>query len=143
MTQIRIDTSELKGFARGLKRIDAEAAKALRSSLRAAGNVVADGARIEAGFSSNIPQTIRVRTAGATDTVIAGAGEAHPGESAAFEHNGVPGQFRHPVYGHRNNWVSQTAHPFLLPALAANRERVAQMVADAFDEAVQAVMRSS
>jgi hypothetical protein len=53
---------------------------------------------------------------------------------------GLPGTFRHPVFGDREDWVSQQKHPFLTPAVAKNIGHVTDRVEAALTEAVDIAM---
>ena len=133
---IRLDTKDVTRFASQMRKAAPLVYKDLGQNLRAAGELVANDARRRASFSSNIPATIKVRRRAAAVAVQAGPGTfPHAGEAAAFEHQGNPGTFRHPVFGHREVWVNQQAHPFLQPAAEANVEQVAQMMENAFEQA--------
>jgi hypothetical protein len=59
------------------------------------------------------------------------AGGAKAPSGAPFENHGQPGQFRHPVFGNKSNWVNQEARPFLAPAADDKSATVEDMVLDA------------
>ena len=117
MTDIRIDTSQLKQLAYVLKRTEPAIGKELGKSFGDIGQRVAARARANASFSSRIPGSIKVRRRGLGVKVQAGSGNAP--HAAPFEHGGKPGLFRHPVFRTEINpktWADQEAHPFLAPA---------------------------
>lgn len=129
---IRIDLSQLRDLATAIKRAQPEVAKEIGVELKKAGEVVAVEARaIASASSTRIPGTIKVRKSGFTITVQAGGGDAP--HAAPFEHDGTPGKFRHPVFGNRENWVSQSAHPFLGPAFMSRQESLILGVIRALD----------
>lgn len=108
---IGVDVSGLKKLARVLNRVEPAVAREFRQGMTAAGEVVATAARRNAAFSSRIPGTITVKRRGLAMRIQAG-GDAAP-HAAALEHGGRSGTFRHPLFGNRDHWVEQEAHPFL------------------------------
>jgi hypothetical protein len=125
-----IDVTDLKKLAVDLKAADPEAAKQLRLGLRAAADVVAAAAKIEASWSSTIPDSIKTSAAGALSAKVKAGGAKAP-SGAPFENHGQPGTFRHPVFGNKSNWVDQPARPFLAPAADDKSATVEDMVLDA------------
>jgi hypothetical protein len=130
-----VDTRALNRLARDLRKSAPEAAAAAKTRIRAMAEVVAEDARHRAGFSTRIPTTIRVRSTGFTVRIVAG-GDAAP-DAAPLENKGREGDFRHPVFGDRERWVSQKARPFLAPALDAHREMVVHELEAAVHDAVE------
>lgn len=57
----------------------------------------------------------------------------------AFENQGKVGTFRHPVFGNREVWVNQQAHPFLRPALQAQSANLAKKIDAAIDRALDSI----
>jgi len=101
--------------------LPAEIRRELRPALRRVADPVLQQARANASWSTRIPGAMRIstsfsrRTAGVAITVsVKKAPHARP-----FENLGRNGSFRHPVFGDRERWVSQTARPFLFPAVAS------------------------
>lgn len=133
MTELSIDVSQLKPLARDLRRAEPLLAKNFLTSLGKAGDVVAQSARQKADFSTRIPGTVKVRRRGVAVRVQAG-GNLAPG-AAAIDNRGRTGTFRHPVFGNRNVWVSQQAHPFLEPARDEHLGDLEQLVLNAVDQA--------
>ncbi len=121
----------LKDLSKDLAAIDKQIRQDFGGMLRAAAQPVVDQATANAGFSTRIPGTIRVKAAGGTATAtirVTAGGNKAPG-AAALEHGGMPGSFRHKVFGH-DVWVEQPARPFLLPALVTGADQVVERVAD-------------
>jgi hypothetical protein len=135
--EVTIDTSSFAKFARDLKRAEPRLAKSLRTNMKAAGEIVAEDARQRAGFSSRIPQNIKVGVAGSRIRVYVSAKKAP--EARPLEHGGREGSFRHPVFGNRENWVPQPARPFLRPALRAKSALVVIAAKKAVDDALREV----
>ena len=131
---IQIDGTDLTKLGGQLRRAAPASWKACQVRLRAVGEVIAEDARGRAAFSTRIPGSIRVRSRGASVSVIAG-GPAAP-DAAPYENKGVQGKFRHPLFGDREHWYDQTARPFLAPALEAHRDKAAIEILDAVHEAI-------
>lgn len=115
MSELTIDVTELQDLSKDLRRLSPSLQKGFLKQLGATGEVVAREARSNAGFSTRIPASVKVRRRGVQVRVQAGGAKAP--HAAALEHGGLAGQFRHPVFGNRAVWVDQAAHPFLEPAL--------------------------
>lgn len=99
----------------------------LRVGFRKAGMGVMADAKTNAAWSSRIPAAMSLRTS--TKSANAGvfirvdakkAPHARPYEG--FGNRGT--SFRHPVYGNRENWVTQATRPFLYPAAVKGRAAV-------------------
>lgn len=138
---VTIDLSPLRGFVTSLRKASPELNREMRKGLRRGGDIVRDEAKGLASWSTRIPGSIRVRTTGIRVSVIAGNKNAP--HAAAFEHEGVPGFFRHPVFGNRDVWVNQRARPYLRPAAESNSDEVADAVLKAVAEAIDRTLGSS
>lgn len=134
MAELLVDTRELAQFAKVCKAVVPGLEKDFQKSLTAAGEIVARAARQNAAFSSRIPASVKTRRRGTRIRVQAGGDKAP--HAAPLEHGGVPGSFRHPVYGNFDNWVSQSAHPFLAPAAEDHIEEMVAAVLVAVDVTV-------
>ena len=139
--KIQIDTSELKDLARGLKAINPIFYRKLNERLKEAGKLVAEEAKVNASWSTKIPRTIHVSASMSSVSVTAG-GKRAPG-ARPLEHEGRQGNFRHPVFGHRNVWVDQPARPFIIPALEKNRYKVLELIKLAVNETFDEITRNS
>lgn len=129
---LQINMRELRDLYGAVRKARPDIAVEIRGALRKGGEAVkvAAGRRISP-FSTRIPESLKVRTNGFNVSVIAG-GDGAP-HAAPFENEGSAGQFRHPVFGNRRNWVSQMAHPFLLPAFEAKQDLLLREVMHAVD----------
>ena len=141
---VSIDTSSFAKFARGLRAAEPELKLELLREMKAAGEVVAIDARSRANSfprtgdgTTRIADSIRVSVSGDTIKVVANKKKAP--EARPIENKGKSGTFRHPVGGNREVWVNQEAHPFLRPALLANRELVVAAVKRAVEKALRKV----
>lgn len=130
---------EIERLIHDMGRIPDDLRKKLRPQLRAAGRLVADDAKLRASWSTRIPRAIGVRTSFTKTrpgvSVVVNRKKAPHGRP--FEHGGEPGKFRHPVYGNRRVWVSQTARPFLAPAMRAKADAAGRRITEAVDEATR------
>jgi hypothetical protein len=146
-TGVGVDLSEWKGLTKALRLASDEAPRELRKRLRAAGEVMAEAARHIAGeHSTTIPDTIKVRTAGATVAVTAGSPESplarlyelgnSPGRRRASA-SGLP-TFRHPVFG-KDTWVDQPRWRFLTPAATVTMPIIEREVAAALEDAARVI----
>lgn len=145
-----IDTEALAGMAARLRRCSPVAYRAMRGSLRAAVTPIAEDAAARASVHSRtVPGSVRIRVTGGASVKILAGGERAP-VGAPMEHRGVPGIFRHPLWGNwgkapfkntGKQWVAgdprnQSAHPFLGPAAEAGSPAAAVKVSDAIESAV-------
>ena len=139
-----VNTKELRQLTKDF--MDWKPDKQLHKMLRVAGQLIADDAKaLVEPHSKTTPPTIRVRVTKTRLSVVAG-GEGHAisglleignrggGSQVATRR----GEFRHPVFGNRSNWVKQKREAYLLPAAEANRKRIevleGQAVAESFRE---------
>lgn len=136
-----VDTRDFAKFAKALRSAAPEIAVDLRTELRAAGDIVAQEAKKNADEVSpdgRISKTIKTRVSGATVSVVMGGpGAPH---AAPIEHGGQSGSFRHPVFGNKQVWVEQAAHPMLHPALTAAKPAAEEAAIHALDKAVTSVV---
>jgi hypothetical protein len=129
-------------IARDMRNLTPETRKAVRPKLRQAGQLVANDAKQRASWSSRIPSSIRVRTSFREnrENVKVLAGDSNSPHARPYEGLGVRGAtFRHPVYGNRDNWVSQETRPFLFPAAEANQVAAADLISSALTDAAIAI----
>lgn len=131
--------NEVEELIKELGKIPKDLRTALRPGLREAGQEVAEDARRRASWSTRIPRAIRVSTtfSGRTPGVSVVVNKNKAPHGRPFEHGGGPGEFRHPVFGNRQVWVSQKARPFLYPALVAKGDEAAKKIADVVDVVVR------
>jgi hypothetical protein len=103
--------------------------------------MVAQDAKRKASFSKKIPDSIEVKVLGNGTAVVAAGGDKAP-NGAPLENKGRPGEFRHPVFGHKDRrWARQKAHPFLYPALLENADAAADLIADSvMDGVMEAIL---
>lgn len=111
----RSGNRQLQGFVREMGKVPNELRAEIRPVLRESAQRALQQARRNAWWSSRIPGATRIsvgfskRTPGVALVVNKNkAPHARP-----YENKGRQGSFRHPVFGDREKWVSQTARPFL------------------------------
>lgn len=135
-----VDAQGLRQLSKDLRKIgDKELSKQLRVGLKQAGEIVAAAARSNASWSTRIPGSIRTGVTQKGVYVRAG-GRAAP-HAITFEGKSNGGDRRHPVFARSDEtrqewtWVTQTARPFLKPALNDNVNKVVTEVADELEVA--------
>jgi hypothetical protein len=127
---LQADTKSLRQLGARLRHSHPDIDRAVKAALREEGRKVAERARQNASWSSKIPATVKVRSSGVNAVIVSAGGPAAPG-AKPIEHAGAQGTFRHPVFGDRDNWVDQTARPFLHPAAIDHLAESAEAVRDA------------
>ncbi len=116
---VSIDTSEMQKAAHDLAVAGEELRVVSPVALREGAQVAATAARGFSSWSSRIPGSIHIDSAG--ELVLVRAGGANAPHASVFEHGGEPGIFHHPTYGH-GPYVPQQARPFLAPAAVIGAE---------------------
>lgn len=124
-----VAVTDFKAFAKDIKAADKKLATNLRQRLKKGADLVADQAKANAAWSQRIPGSIKSSSSPSSAKIIIRAPNAAP-----FENMGKAGNFRHPVFGNRQAWVTQKARPFALPALVAKADEVAELVGKALDD---------
>lgn len=135
-----VDSSEMRTLSKQMRRTAPKLWRALLRDMRVAAAVVSEDARSRSSWSTRIPSSIRVQGTGYGLKVVAG-GDTAP-DAAPYENKGKQGDFRHPVFGNRDRWVTQTARPFLAPALYAHRDEVIRAITDGVTRAVDEGIRA-
>lgn len=129
---VGIEATDFAALQRDLKKANVDALKLFRDAAKKGGDKVATAARAAiSGTSQRISDSIRVLANNKGVQIKAGGAKAP--HAAPFENEGKSGTFRHPVFGNRNVWVSQPAHPYLLPSLT---DDILDEVAEAFLDAL-------
>lgn len=129
-------------IASDMRALPEELRKALRPKLRTIAQRIADEARGKASWSSRIPGTIRVRTsfsANREGVFILAGGKNAPHARLYDLGQRSADSFRHPVYGHRDRWVTQATRPFFFVAAANHEDSTTDAVRTALDDASRAI----
>lgn len=125
-------------FARQLGAMPATMLKRIQIEMQGVGEDVAADAKSNASWSTRIPGTIKAKAStprGQSVRVQIKAGGPEAPHARPFE--GIAGNstFRHPVFGNRDNWVSQATRPFLMPAMNKNRDTLRKAIVTAVEDA--------
>jgi hypothetical protein len=124
----------VRWLARELGGVPKELRRELRPRIRLAGQeLVGDLKASSAGFSQSIPPAVRMTVSFASKTggVRIFVDRKKAPAARPLEHAGAAGTFRHPVFGNRDVWVAQQAHPFFFRTVSKHRDRVRSLVEDA------------
>lgn len=131
-----IDYAEVAILNDRLRKIPAEFKREARGLLRAAGQTVLGDAKQRASaFSTRIPGalSLRVTTTGKRPGVAVVASLKKAPIARAMEGFLDP-SWKHPVFGDRNWWVEQDAHPYLWPAMQAAGAQLSQDIKDVIND---------
>lgn len=127
---VGVDAADLKKLAADLKLATPEAAKASRSRMRVAAEIVAADARDRVSYSKQIKIKASV-------TRVFNAAVIASGKPAAPIENNGKGYVRHPVFGDMDDWTAKGSHPaYLAPALDSNIAEVTDIVGSVIDDAL-------
>jgi hypothetical protein len=134
-----VDRAQLEALIRDLGAIPPDVRREMAPIVRKAAEPVLSQMKANASWSTRIPGAIRVTGGfGASVTGVTFRVDAKRAPHARpYEHDGAEGTFRHPVYGNRENWVSQAARPFFYRAVQQGAEQVTNAVADGVMEVAQ------
>lgn len=128
---------EMRQLINDIGKIPKDLKVRLRPGLREVGQIVRDQARFNAAWSRKIPAATRV-SVGFTKRnpgVAVQVNKNRAPSARPFEHGGQEGDFRHPVFGHRDRpWQDQKARPFLAKALEEKAPEAERKIADVFDK---------
>jgi HK97 gp10 family phage protein len=130
-----VDATGLRALAADLRTVSPELYTAFRARTKAAGMLVAAEAKRRSSWSTRIPGSIKVSITNLGTGIKVTANGAKAPDAAPYENKGQSGNFRHPVFGNTDVWVSQKARPFLAPAAEAKAEEVTEAFAEAVDDA--------
>ncbi len=138
MVVVRIQGIDLAGrVARALGETPKELRSSVRKAIRPIGEAVLARARLNAGWSRRIPGALTLRVSFSRNPgVTVSARQKNAPHARPFEGITGRGSWRHPVFGNRDVWVSQSARPFLRPALDGERQHIAFQMEKAIEEAV-------
>lgn len=127
---------EIRQLIKDLGEMPPELRKQLRPALKSAAEPIVIAARGRASWSSRIPGAIAlsVRLSRRNPGVAIVVRKAKAPHGRPFE--GITGAttFEHPVFGHRDRVVTQTARPYLEPAVTASTDEVLNAVAQTVDQ---------
>lgn len=123
---VHIDAPGLSKLARDLRGVQPVLLKELRTGIRKAAEPIKRDAQANARqFSRRIPGAIGITAQfparGARVTLRTNAKRAP--HARPIENDGRQGAFRHPLFGDRDHWVAQAAHPFFFKAVAGRQRQ--------------------
>lgn len=126
-------------LARDLYRMPPATRRRLRRSFEQAGQSALSDAKSRASWSHRIPAAISGKSELSVDRIgytlratVAKAPHARP-----YEGMGQGGSFRHPVFGHRDRWVTAATRPYLWPAVRGRVNDITAAANDAFEAAAR------
>lgn len=132
----RAQSPDLRQLYTDLRAVPGNMTRELRKGVVAAAKPAVAAVKEEASWSSRIPGSIKAKASfGARSTSVQIiADPAVAPEAAVLNHGGRGGQFRHPVFGNRNNWVNQAARPFFETAVRRTQPQIEQAIVAVMDE---------
>lgn len=126
---------QLRRAAIDLRAMSTEVRREIRPALKKAAEPMVSTARANASWSQRIPGAIRLAVVKrGVDIRVSKRKAPH---ARPYEGIGGNAQFRHPVHGNRDRWVSQKTRPFLEPAVKAHRSEIRPRLLAIVDEAAR------
>lgn len=154
---------ELRGLARQLKGIEArkDIMRELRKALRAAGRPMVPAVRASVlslpsrGESARRGRRSLRRSIASATRLDVNTGGARAGVTVRVHPRKMPdgqralpallegadGPWRHPLFGNREVWMSQAAHPYFAPAVNPLIPRAERLAEDALDNVADQIER--
>lgn len=130
-----VDRHELEKLIVDLGAMPPALHKEIRPALLRAGKPVLGEMRASAAWSTRIPGALSMQTPASGPGVTFRVSAARAPHARPYEHDGSPGEFRHPVYGHgaRETWTwrPQAARLFFYGAVERNADAVTKSIGDA------------
>lgn len=144
---MRVEYLGIRHLASELGMVPAELRRELRPRIREAGDHIVRDMRQRASYSSRIPGAIRMSVSFAAKsgglTIRVDSNRApHARVLERGNQGGRAASFRHPVFGNRENWVTQPTRPFFFPAVMAGRAQLNQHISDAVTASLRKVPTS-
>lgn len=131
-----VQSSDMHDLYVALKGVEGNLRVSLRRRLVASVRPVVSEVKTAASFSTRIPKSVKTRVSFAAKhaQVKIYADRRIAPEAAPLEHGGRAGTFRHPVFGDRNVWSNQPAHPTFYPTINAHRDQISAEIAKVLDD---------
>lgn len=129
---------EIRALLRAMAQMPKDLQRELRPALREAGGEILKIAAINSTWSERIPHALELRVSfsGRRPGVFIRVNAKQAPHARPLE-GILADEWRHPVYGNRDVWVSQRARPFLLPAARAGAPAARQLIAEAVAAAAE------
>lgn len=127
--------AQLQRAAADLRAMPAEIRRGISPALKQVAEPMAAQARANASWSTRIPGAIKVSVT-RRGVIIRVAAKKAP---HARPYEGITGgaEFRHPVMGNRDRWVTQRTRPFLEPAVKAHASKVRPALVELVEQVAQ------
>jgi len=144
-----VDTREIGAFARDLRLVGPASANTMRAAMAESGELVRKSAREKAAFSTGGSTTsVRLGHKGIPSSIqksfgfqrgvywfrVRAGGKQAP-QAAPLENEGK-GHPRHPLYGNKQYWYTNSTPAFMEPALRENTPAILALTESALDEAI-------
>ena len=131
---------ELRRLINDLGKLPPDLRRELRPALRKAAHPVLVKMQTNASWSTRIPSATKISTSlsGSKTGVTLRVDAKKAPHGRPYEHQGDPGNFRHPVFeveGKKTTWVAQRARPYFFKAV----DQEANEVRDALGDTVREV----
>jgi hypothetical protein len=137
---VYVNLTSFHDLAINFKAVEPEMYKALALRLKMAGQLVADQAKSEASYSSEIAAAIGVRVSGLTVSIGVPVGDKHSPTYIRRLEEYAQGGWQHPVFGNRGNVVVQASYPYLGPALQKRGDAAALAIEAGVSEALDGAL---
>ena len=153
--EIRIDAREFGALLRDAKAFDADLSRRLRKSIREAAKPAVDDVKsavqsipakrdrgVRRGIAAGVGLRINSGSSKGGAVTIAASGNRVPGPHRAMVRLLNKPSWRHPVFGDKQHWVTQSGRPYFGSVILTHRENILRAVEDALNEAAAALGRS-
>ena len=121
---LHVQSTDLRKLFLELKAMEGSLQVELRRGVREAAIPAVQSVKRASAWSSRIPDAVKAQpfftAKRAGVRIIVDARKAPEGRP--LEHGGQSGDFRHPVFGHKDRWVPQAARPFFYASVERSVE---------------------
>lgn len=121
---LHVQSTDLRKLFLELKAMEGSLQVELRRGMREAALPAVQSVKRASAWSSRIPASVKAQpffTAKRAGVRIIVDARTAP-EGRPLEHGGNPGDFRHPVFGHKDRWVPQPSRPFFYASVERSVE---------------------
>jgi hypothetical protein len=133
----RVVVDGYKETLNAIRAFDPALRRALTKELREEASGILTDAKSNASWSSRIPSALALSVTSRDVSLRVKRAKAPHGPLFERGSRGNRSTIRHPVFGHREVWVSQPSRPFLQPAVDQNRAAVVAAVVKAVEQAAR------
>lgn len=121
-----------------LREIPAQVRRELTPALKRVAEPIVRDAKANADWSSRIPGAIRISVTKNGVLIVVNLKKAPHARAYEGMSSDRVGNFRHPVYGNEEVWVSQRERPFLMPAVQKHIGEVQPAIEKVVEDALRA-----